>query len=782
MDEESIDDLRQALAQARRRAEEAEAQRQQERLRAEQQRERAEEAEAQRQQERQRAEEAEAQRQQERQRAEEAEDQARPTTLPEYIDACHEFLFSNIGVQPDKSLTSKGSIPDPKDKWCPQRLAPWPDFLHHQKETLGKLYDHYPDAVQAFESKDFLRGLGERIRKRLIANEKDVEQIQHETVEAPVTSIIEQLRSQSPDDPFAIGRGIVFENLPNIASDDAEEPAERLNKQQATPHRQNYPRPYQLRADQICVYKYDNDDVTRRRMAFVVEYKPPHKLTLPHMRLGLREMDIFSEVINRTTKPGPEENQALFQYTSDKLTAACVVQTFHYMIEGGLEYSYLTTSEAFVFLKIDWTDPNVLYFHLAEPTHEILAHPENSRHCTAVSQVLAFTLLALGARIHGQDDRDRATQILGTWKEDYEFILHSIPNSDRKQTPPASAFQPRVYKEIDRSPYLLRNKGPSTVSCRPDFTHKSKTQSPETSDDEVDAPETPLAARSRPAPRNASQPRDVGNQVSTPSGSQTRPFCTQKCLLGLFQKTDLDASCPNAVLHAAGDPNCRHHSINHDNLLQLLHTQLMRTLDSHIEPLWRQGSRGIMFKVTLSAFGYTVLGKGTVRAFVEDLRHEADVYARLQHLEGICVPVFLGALDLPRPYYYDLKVCVVHMMFFSWGGNSINDLGSVVDVEREKHRRTQEIVRSLRLVHAAGVLHKDVRAPNMLWDETTQRVFVIDFERARITGPKRRPLQPLPNNSKRKRSYADGKETDLSRGDDLRQMESEVAFARTLLI
>merc|ERR1711881_571487 len=136
MDEESIDDLRQALAQARRRAEEAEAQRQQER-------QRAEEAEAQRQQERQRAEKAEAQRQQERQRAEEAEDRARPTTLPEYIDACHEFLFSNIGVQPDKSLTSKGSIPDPKDKWCPQRLAPWPDFLHHQKETLGKLYDHY---------------------------------------------------------------------------------------------------------------------------------------------------------------------------------------------------------------------------------------------------------------------------------------------------------------------------------------------------------------------------------------------------------------------------------------------------------------------------------------------------------------------------------------------------------------------------------------------------------------------------------------------------------------
>jgi hypothetical protein len=30
-----------------------------------------------------------------------------------------------------------------------------------------------------------------------------------------------------------------------------------------------------------------------------------------------------------------------------------------------------------------------------------------------------------------------------------------------------------------------------------------------------------------------------------------------------------------------------------------------------------------MFKVTLGAYGYTVIAKGTVLAFVEDLQHEA---------------------------------------------------------------------------------------------------------------------------------------------------------------
>lgn len=46
---------------------------------------------------------------------------------------------------------------------------------------------------------------------------------------------------------------------------------------------------------------------------------------LPHIRLGLRETDTFSD-----------DSQALFRYTSDKLAATCVVQTFHYVVIGGL--------------------------------------------------------------------------------------------------------------------------------------------------------------------------------------------------------------------------------------------------------------------------------------------------------------------------------------------------------------------------------------------------------------------------------------------------------------
>lgn len=132
-------------------------------------------------------------------------------------------------------------------------------------------------------------------------------------------------------------------------------------------------------------------------MAYIVEYKTPYKLNPPHLCLGLRPMDIYKEVVNRATKPTAEDAESLFQYHADRLAAAAITQTFHYMIEGGLEHGLLTTGETIVFLKIDWTDPTVLYYHLAEPGPEVLAHPDNFRYCTAVGQVLAFSLMALGS-------------------------------------------------------------------------------------------------------------------------------------------------------------------------------------------------------------------------------------------------------------------------------------------------------------------------------------------------------------------------------------------------
>ncbi|KAJ0358882.1 hypothetical protein COL26b_014449 [Colletotrichum chrysophilum] len=190
--------------------------------------------------------------------------------------------------------------------------------------------------------------------------------------------------------------GIVFENHPHAISDTAEEVINRNvpSTPPSTPHQSKIDLK-QLRADQICVYRSETADSESRTMLYVSEYKPPHKLTAPHLRLGLRPMNIYKEVVNRKTIPTSVDPDARFQYHAERLTAAAITQTYHYMIEGGLEHGLLTTGEAIVFLMIDWREPETLFYHLAEPSAEAEAHPEHAHLCTAVAQYLAFSLIAL---------------------------------------------------------------------------------------------------------------------------------------------------------------------------------------------------------------------------------------------------------------------------------------------------------------------------------------------------------------------------------------------------
>lgn len=140
------------------------------------------------------------------------------------------------------------------------------------------------------------------------------------------------------------------------------------------------------------------------------------------------------------------------------------------------------------------------------------------------------------------------------------------------------------------------------------------------------------------------------------------------------------------------------------------------------------------------AYGYTFVGKGTVPEFVEDLRHEAAVYRRLRPFQGVCVPVFLGEMDLKWPYYYDHRVRIVHMMFLSWGGQLLRR-GPTRGLEGE-------LDRSVRTLHQMGVVHNDVREANALWCEETQRVMVIDFERATVAKRYRRLLDQIAPNTR----------------------------------
>ncbi|KAK8013541.1 hypothetical protein PG991_009134 [Apiospora marii] len=675
----------------------------------------------------QRAEEAEQQRQLERQRAEEAEKLNRLTTLSEYLEACHGFVYAKFQVEPDKSLTSKGPTTNPQNKYCPTRLIPWSDFIDQQRTVFGDLYSLYPTETRAFESLAFLHGLGERIARKRIANEKDLEYFQHISVEDPVRSIVEHLVSVAEvRAAFALGDGIVFENHPNAISDISEEVVDRLATPQRprTPDQPRFER-LRLRPDQICIYRQEGETSTQRTMLYINEYKAPHKITPQHLRVGLRSMDIYKEVVNRATIPTAADPEALFQYHSERLVAAAITQTFHYMIEGGLEYGLVTKGEATVFLKVDWSDPTTLLYHLAEPRAEVIAHPRDARYCTAVSQMLAFSLLALdysqGRRYHRQDEREAVMSSLKTWSEDVETILKTIPVDQRKAPSSSPAYEPDPYSDVDRSPCISRKrkprKPPGNVTRIGVPAH-----SPESSDDESTRrmQETPTPLEPRRSGRIQAAQRALPNHTRKDghdayrSRQQNDGYCTEECLRGLTlqTKTRLDENCPNVAAHRH-DGDGLHHRISHARFVTLLRDQLKRTLDDGIESLDKGGARGVLFKVTLLAYGYTFIGKGTVPAFIEDLEHEAKVYQALQPLQGRVTPIFLGAIDLrtiSRTYYYDFRVRVQYMMFLSWGGDSLDSVRTAGD----DGDLSRQLIHAIRVLHTCGVAHKDLRSPNVL--------------------------------------------------------------------
>jgi len=746
--EAQLRDAENRAREAQQRAEDAEKGRQEEKQRAEREQQRAEDAERGRQEEKQRAE-------REQQRAEQSEEHSRPTSLNEYIAACHELVFSQLKVETNKKLTSRGPITNPRNKYCPTRLKPWPAFLLEQSTIFGELYAAYSPEQRAFENRTFLAGLGKRVSMRPIKDEKTLEYFMHVGVEDPVAAIMDELKKVDEfRSAFDIGKGIIFENHPNAISDAAEEVVVReaeLSPPQTPGHGLDL---NQLRPDQICVYRSD-DEPSKRIMIYISEYKAPHKLTALHLRLGLQPINIYEEVVNRKTIPTSADPDGRFQYHAERLTAAALTQTYHYMIVGGLEFGLLTTGEAVVFLKIDWEEPDTLYYHLAEPKSEAAAHPNNLQSCAAVGQYLAFSLVALGPpgqrREHGQDERERVKRTLRTWAEDFETTLRSIPADERQAPDTSSSYAPTTYSTFDRSPLVKRKKTRRRKIEEP-IENAPRRDRSQSSDDDLPATPSP-AERGRRDHPNQTVRRSQRILAQRPRGGhgQGRQHCTQKCLLGLVNGGLLDPGCPNVASHHKGsgrvaDYTRLAHPVCHAEWLQLLSQQLKGSLDDGVVKLGIQGARGVLFQVTMLAYGYTFVCKGTVRAFIQDLEHEAAVYERLRPVQGTGVPVFLGAIDLRsinRTYHYDHRVDIIYMMFLSWGGDSLYE---VQIGERERRLLDASLSRVLRAVHQQGVVHEDVRRPNILRNPETGDVMLIDFERALLLDRPRRPLgQLVPN-------------------------------------
>lgn len=419
--------------------------------------------------------------------------------------------------------------------------------------------------------------------------------------------------------------------------------------------------------NQVCAYNSPGDrSATNHAVpAFIATYKSL-RLTLHDIRNGLEDMDLDSV----TPKSSIEDDKARCR----RKVAAAISHVVSYMVRAGLEFGYITTGEAWIFLRVP-DDPRTVLYHLSIPEIDVRNsmgytanqyQPHHGLCLTAAGQLAAFTLQAFQKNPRVYSWREWAVAAMKTW-----------------QSTPAPSQTAGTQNEASQQGESIRMSG-------------------------------------------AQFPGQHITLPSTTGGDSLRqkynglPYCTEACLSSMRKKGWLQ-DCPNKHLHGTFK-----HKIDNRKFLQLLRRQLKATYDSDFEPTGLAGSRAALMKVTLSSHGYTVAAKCTPRVFTPRLRHERKIYRRLQSIQGKHVPRYLGLVRLQRPYHYAGVTDVDHMMVLGNAGESFGTHESTMDHDA----MTEYTQQAFDSIHRFGVLHNDAHPFNLRYNTETGTVMVFDFDRA----------------------------------------------------
>lgn len=691
----------------------------------------------------------------ERRAREEAERRLQPNTLFPLLDRCHRSLSQAIQVETDATLTTQGDATDPANRLYPMRIVPWLDFPQLQEQVWRKF-----DRAAAFTSRPLFPSdtqidyVVTNIRNKPIYSEASLRNFERDTVDNFVEMVIEALR----DDEFLRGEfeiqgRVTFYDRANPSETSLENSLEQMNLQDVrTPQRlanarrgrgrgkgrgatqrqkrAGTSRRRNRRADQFCVHIVANE---QQKPVYAVEFKAPHKVTIPELVAGLHEIDLARDVID-------QEGDS-FEFHATRLVAAVITQVFSYMIDSGVQYGYICTGEAFVFLHIP-TDPTVVQYFLCVPNQDVQADDECRLHRTAIGQVLAFTLQALAADAPSQEWHDTARD-LSTWKIEYLDVLRDIPETVRKE-PPASNYRPSNWK-----PYPRTHNTRSRARCQPGLsTPKRSSSEGSGSDEESPSPSTTAAVRSRSSRGQGKKHQPTGGREKTQSSRDSRkhrqtirPYCTMSCIRGIINREPLDKGCPNLQDHLQHSSDQRH-SMGPQEFTRRLHHQLVRNRNEGFEPLHVCGRTGYLVKATMLPHGYTVVIKATTAEKQRLLQTEVDNYRHLRSLQGQQIPVCLGAFK-PRVTYWYHGELMAHMMILSWSGTRLqrvvnDDNSGFFEKERKK---------ALAVLRSHGVVHSDSEWRNMLWDDLSGRMVIIDLEDVKwLKRP--RALEPTSGNTR----------------------------------
>ncbi|KAI1152020.1 hypothetical protein F4825DRAFT_420847 [Nemania diffusa] len=487
-----------------------------------------------------------------------------------------------------------------------------------------------------------------------------------------------------------------------------------------------------------------------------------------------------------TSRPTALEAGAASSKTQkiDKQTyfAYALTQAYHYMLVSGVEYGYLSNAEVLVFLRIREDDAASLYYHVALFPIPSPATAEDAGSFQLPQAVAEAPFpapgdpvgeLALGALPISQmgsfcDLAIHAARRSPSWVLEQTRRLAQFPNlpsgvaAQYDRRPSSRLGRRRRSDDNDDSDDNNDNNNDSNsrrqLRAPSHHGHHVRTASPL---------QQQITARSSPGPRDDDGDVNISTAfLSTycdmrsrprPSrrvASPTLPYCTQTCLLGLVQKGPLDPRCPNHLLHKTMcDNGTDGHPLTSLHLAQRIRDQLFDTPEVDCQYLVsRRGAIGYPFKLTVTGFGYTFIGKGVQDDHGRRLIHESRIYQALQPLQGSVIPVHLGLIQLHVGYpIQDQFLILPYMMLLAYAGESIarSLLTNEEDEERGKeippeiaHHRA-EAVRTQQELESWGLDDDDDNVTNVRWCSEVGRAMRIDFDRAYLTLPLRRQKRPL---------------------------------------
>ncbi|KAG6119176.1 hypothetical protein E4U13_007933 [Claviceps humidiphila] len=114
------------------------------------------------------------------------------------------------------------------------------------------------------------------------------------------------------------------------------------------------------------------------------------------------------------------------EFGPKELVAAFITQLYSAMVRKGLQYGYIDTGEAMVFLHIG-DDISRVEYHLSCPRSDVRGD-DKKMHLSAVSQLFAFVVQAIQAPNITKDWEIAATE-LPIWNEQYVNPLKDVMSS-----------------------------------------------------------------------------------------------------------------------------------------------------------------------------------------------------------------------------------------------------------------------------------------------------------------------------------------------------------------